>query len=155
MARWQRDRGMRLKIAWVLVAAEVVAMAGCFSLIFLGYTRFLISRFGGGRPSDFVLFELPRYITIGATVVLVVVAVYEGVMFVRGCRWARTAFIIENGALVLLGAMWFVKNRITGDAVNTEAALYGLLLPMLTLFPLLWPLRVFSPTPDAASEMRG
>ena len=151
MARWQRDREMRLKLAWALVAAEVLALAGIFARICLGYLVFVNARLLGGCLSGYA----PLYITVGATAVVLAVAVYEGRMFVRGCRWARAAFIIENVALVVLGLLWFVKNRITGDAVNTEAALYGLLLPALTLFPLLWPLRVFSPTPDAASEMRG
>jgi hypothetical protein len=151
MARWQRDREMRRKVAWALVAAEVLALAGIFARICLGYLIFVNARLLGGRVSDYGLI----YITVGATAVVLAAAVYEGRLFVRGCRWARAAFIIENVALVLLGLLWFVKNRITGDAMNTEAALYGLLLPMLTLFPLLWPLLVFSPTPDAASETRG
>lgn len=151
MARWQRDREMRLKVAWALVAAEVLALAGIFARICLGYLVYVNVRLVGGRLSDSALL----YITAGATAVVLAVAVYEGLMFVRGCRWARAAFIIENVAVVFLGLLWFVKNRITGDAMNTEAALYGLLLPMLTLFPLLWPLLVFSPTPDAASERRG
>jgi hypothetical protein len=155
MARWQRDREMRRKVAWALVAAEALALAGSFALIFLAYLRFAVARLGGAHVSPFVLFDLTRYIAVGVAAVVLAVAVYEGLMFVRGCRWARAAFIIENVALVVLGLLWFVKNRITGDVLNTEAALYGLLLPMLTLFPLLWPLLVFSPTPDAASEMRG
>jgi hypothetical protein len=151
MARWQRDREMRLRLAWALVVAEVLALAGSFALIFMAYLRFAVVRFGGAQVSNFVLW----CIALGATAVVLAVAGYEGRMFVRGCRGARAAFILENVALVVLGLLWFVKNRITGDVTNTEAALYGLLLPMLTLFPLLWPLLVFSPTPGAASEVRG
>lgn len=155
MARWQRDPQMRQKMAWLLVVVEVLALAASFALIFLAYLRFVVVRLSGGQASESLLLMLPRYVTLGATVLVAGAAVYQGVLFVRGCRWARTAFLVENGLLVLLGLMWFVKNRITGDALNTEAAFYGLLLPMLTLFPLLWPLLTFSPTPDNTSEGGG
>jgi hypothetical protein len=151
MARWQRDPEARRKVSWLLAAAETLALTFCSAFIVMGYVVFLASRFAGGALS-------PRgcyWVTIVATAIVLAAAVYEGMMFVRGRPWARRAYLIENGIVIGLGLLWFIKNRVTGDPANTTPAYFGLVIPMLTLFPLLWPLLVFSPKPQAPPAASG
>jgi hypothetical protein len=76
------------------------------------------------------------------------------VLYVRGAGWARWAFILQNGALIALGLVWFVINRMTIGEPTTLATVGGLVIPMVTLFPLLWPLLTFRPVPPHSTPFR-
>lgn len=125
----------------MLVAAEVLALTVSFGIIFLRYLQFLLAMLSAGKGAT----EAAKYVALVATALALGAAVFEGIKYLRGVRWARLAFLIENVALLALGVMWFVWNRFRGDKVNTDPAWFGLVLPMLTLLPLLWPLLFHSP----------
>lgn len=150
MARWQRDPRMRQRVTWLLVAAEVLALTVSFGIIFLRYLQFLLAMLSAGKGAT----EAAKYVALVATALALGAAVFEGIKYLRGVRWARLAFLIENVALLALGVMWFVWNRFRGDKVNTDPAWFGLVLPMLTLLPLLWPLLFHSPGSGGASGGR-
>jgi hypothetical protein len=142
MARWQRDPRVRRQVSRLVAAAEILALTVCFGFIFLAYCRFLTARLGLWKGGA----DLPLYIALAATAVALGVAVYEGLKYLRGVRWARLAFVAENAILLALGILWFVWHYFwQGERVSMEAAWYGAVLPVLTLFPLLWPLIAFSP----------
>jgi hypothetical protein len=132
---------MRQRVTWLLVAAEVLALTVSFGIIFLRYLQFLLAMLSAGKGAT----EAAKYVALVATALALGAAVFEGIKYLRGVRWARLAFLIENVALLALGVMWFVWNRFRGDKVNTDPAWFGLVLPMLTLLPLLWPLLFHSP----------
>jgi len=146
MAQWQRDPKARRNIAYLLAAVEVAAVTANFYPIFYAYLFQLNVRLSAGREE--LLMSLPKvyYLAVAATVVWGGVGVFVGVMFARDRAWARLVFIGGNVVLVALGVMWFVIDRL-GARPEAMPAVAGLLLPIVTLFPLLWPLIVFRPVP--------
>lgn len=145
MARWQRDPAMRRKMAYLLVAAEAVALAINSYPIACAYLYQANIRLGGGAAKPLVSGGVEGALEVAATLVCLALAVVVGLMYVRGRAWARLVFMVANGAIVALGLFWFVHNR--AGAVNPDpaAAVAGLLLPIVTLFPLMWPLLTFHP----------
>jgi len=147
MARWQRDVKARRRLALLLVAAEVVALTACFFWIFSAYLYQVFVRLGyvlrGGLETGY-------YVACGvASAAVLAGAVLVGRKFLAGVLWARRAFIIANVVLLVLGLVWFIRHEFMSAArSDTTAALAGLLLPMVTLFPLLWPLITFRPVHD-------
>jgi hypothetical protein len=144
MARWQRDPKARRNVVYVLVAAEVLAVAANFYAIFSAYLLRLNLRLSAGKED--LLISLPgvSYVAIAATAVCVGVGIFVAVMYARDRAWARGAFIVVNVVLVVLGIVWFAVDRL-GTTPELTAVWLGLLLPIVTLFPLLWPLVVFRP----------
>jgi len=55
--------------------------------------------------------------------------------------------MVENGALIIMGLLWFLHSVLDKGEPNVFATWGGLLLPCVTLFPLLWPLMTFRPMP--------
>ena len=153
MARWQRDPKVRRHVAYVLAAAEAVALTANFYSVFSAYLLQLDLRLS--PQSDQLLMSLAAvfYTALAATAVCLGVSVFVGVMYARARSWARKTFIAANVVLVGLGAVWFVKNRLGGGSGDTAATLAGLLLPIITLFPLLWPLIVFRPDRTVGAEV--
>ena len=147
MARWQRDPKARRNVAYVLAAAEVLAVMANVYSIFLAYVQYANARFLGSALSGPTVI----YVGVTATVVSAGVGVFVAVLYVRGRAWGRAAFIIANTGLVVLGVLWFAIDRL-GAEPDRISAWAGLLLPLVTLFPLLWPLIVFRPTLLAGSD---
>lgn len=141
MARYERDPRLRRRLAILLAAGEAVAVTVVFYVIFCAYSRWLVLRFLQSLA--------PAYgaITLVAGLMFLVVAVVEAVLYVKGRPWVRMAFIVENGVLILGGLVWFVKVQIASTSGDSLAPLAGLVLPLVTLFPLLWPLLSFRPVP--------
>jgi len=73
-------------------------------------------------------------------------------MYVKGRPWARLAFIGENALLVVLGLLWFLVRMVGPVAPGLLVVVCGLLVPMGTLFPLLWPLLTFRPVVATGGE---
>lgn len=147
MALWQRDPKARRNVAYVLAAAEVLAVMANVYSIFLAYLQYVNARFfGSALPGSSVI-----HVGVTAMVVSAGVGVFVAVMYVRGRAWARAAFIIANIGLVVLGVLWFAIDHL-GAAPDRISAWAGLLLPLVTLFPLLWPLIAFRPALLAGSD---
>ena len=144
MARWQRDPKARRRMAHLLVAAEVLALAACFYGVFSAYLLRGLLALGVGQDTAYTATWVGG---IGGTVLCLAAAVLVGRKYLAGYRGARTVFLVANGVLVVLGLVWFgVHYARAGAAADSKIALLGLLLPMITLFPLLWPLLTFRPT---------
>ena len=141
MAQWQRDPKARRNVAFVLAATEVLALTANTYSIFLAYLLYVNARFLGGALSG----PSVIYTGIAATVVSAAVGVVVAVMYVRGRAWGRTVFLVANIGLVVLGVLWFAIDHL-GAQPDQVSAWAGLLLPLVTLFPLLWPLIAFRPT---------
>jgi hypothetical protein len=69
----------------------------------------------------------------------------QGYQFVRGRPWVRTAFLVQNSVWIVLGILWFAHNFAGSDRGPNVFAVWGGLLPLVTLFPLLWPLLSLRP----------
>jgi len=143
MARWQRDPQARRRLGYLLVGAEVVALVACCFGISMAYCLRGLLQFGLSRDAV----NLATWVVgISATAVCAVAAVVVGLKYLAGRQWARAVFIAANAILVALGLVWFVAHQARhGAAGGNMASLVGLLLPMVTLFPLLWPLLRFRP----------
>ena len=145
MAVWQRDPKLRRRLIYLLAAAEAAALTVNFYFLCLAYLhRFFIylGRWLQTPPaSPSALWVVGLVLTLG----VLGLAAYEAVLYVRERPWVRKALIAQNAGLVALGGVWFVLNRLHGATPDPYAATLGLLLPMVTLFPLLWPLLTIHP----------
>jgi hypothetical protein len=139
MARYERDPKLRARYRLLLSGAEIVALTVNFYFIFSAYVN---------RVN--VLIAISRWILLAvvgvATLLVVGAAVYQVRQYAKGQSWARMALVIENASLVFLGMLWFVHNRLSPEPERL-VVLAGLVLPLATLFPLIWPLLVFKPAP--------
>lgn len=151
MARWQRDPKARQRVVYVLAAAEVVGVTASFYLIFSAYLLRIWLLMTVGTPE---MEATVYYAARAATAVCFVVGVFVGIMYARGRSWARRVFIVANAVLLTAGVVWFVKSQVLSSRTGASVAAWGLLLPILVLFPLLWPLIVFRPKQTATSETR-
>ena len=148
MARWQRDPKLRRRLAYTLAAIEILALSFNCYYIFIAYFHQVCLRLG---VADISIVHRAAVVAVG---LVVAAGVVEGFYYVRGRLWAQRTFIAENAALIALGLLWFAKHHLGDGASPADyAALYGLVVPMATLFPLLWPLLVFKPVP--APSIRG
>jgi len=145
MARWQRDPTARRRLAYLLVGVEGLALVGCFYGIVSAYCLRGLLGIGVGPDAACLATWI---VGIAGTAACAAGAVVVGLKYLAGRRWARAVLIAANVTLVALGLVWFVAHQARhGAGGDTAAALVGLLLPMLTLFPLLWPLLRFRPVP--------
>jgi hypothetical protein len=151
MARWQRDPKARRNVAYVLAAAEVLAVTANLYLLFSAYLLQLNLRLSGGVEGLLISRLATHYVAVAATIVCAGAAIVVAVMYARDRAWARRLLIATNGILVGLGVLWFMMDRL-GSSPDAMAAVGGLLLPFVTLFPLLWPLLAFRPTMRVASD---
>jgi hypothetical protein len=124
----------------------VAALTIVLSAIADGGITWLNARFLAGR---FTGAENKAAIVVGAVGFLVFL--FQGILYAKGRPWVRALFILENGLLIFLGVLWFVKNQV-GAEPNRIVALLALVLPMMTLFPLLWPLLSFRPVPPTGGR---
>jgi hypothetical protein len=139
MAKWERDPVLMRRLAWLLAAAEVAAVTLNFYFVFSAYLRRVMVAVAPTLPSDRILYV----VALVATGLCLVAVAVQGFLYVSGRAWARSAFLVENGAMILLGLVWFIHSMMgRGD---TLAVRFGLLLPLVTLFPLIWPLMSLRP----------
>ncbi|HUU92994.1 MAG TPA: hypothetical protein VM238_17515 [Phycisphaerae bacterium] len=150
MAQWQRDPKARRNVAYVLAATEVLALMANVYSIFSAYLLYVNARFFGSALSGPSIV----YAGVAATVVSAGVGVVVAVMYVRGRAWGRATFIVANTGLVVLGVLWFAIDHL-GAQPDQVSAWAGLLLPLVTLFPLLWPLITFRPMLPAGADGSG
>ncbi|MCX5655750.1 MAG: hypothetical protein NTY65_14020 [Planctomycetota bacterium] len=145
MARWERDPKLRRNLTWLLAAAEALALTLNFYFVFSAYLRRVMVVIMPKLPSDTTLLV----VAIVATALWLAVVAVQAVLYIRGRERARMAFLIENGAMILLGAVWFIHNLTGRGEPDVYATWGGLLLPLVTLFPLLWPLMSLRPPSKA------
>jgi hypothetical protein len=146
MAKWERDPVLRRRLSWLLAAAEVAAVTLNFYFVFAAYLRRVLV------AVDPKLLSVEAFVAVTLVVTglcLVAVAV-QGFLYVRGRAWARSAFLVQNGVLIVLGFLWFVHSVLGRGEPDIFSTWGGLLLPLVTLFPLLWPLMSFRPVAPAA-----
>ena len=142
MARWERDPVLRRQLTWLLASAEALALALNAYFVIAAYLRRML------------VAVAPTLLSVDAFVVVVAVltgiyfvaAAAQGYLYVRGRPWVRTAFLVQNSVWIVLGILWFVHNLVGQGSPNKFATWGGLLLPLVTLFPLLWPLLSLRPT---------
>jgi len=146
MARWERDPVLRRRLSWLLAGGEVAALTLNFYLVFAAYSWRTIVAISPTLLSARAF----RVLAVAATCVFLVIMAVQGYLFVRGRGWARVAFLIENAAMIFLGLVWFVHSILGQGEPNVYALWGGLILPSVTLFPLLWPLKLLRPMPPAA-----
>jgi len=144
MAAYERNPRLRRRLAVVLTVAEVLALTLAMFVNSSGVLLWVNARFLGGWFGVATLNAAPVVVSTVAFLVFIV----QGVLYVKGRPWARTLFIVENGLLILLGVIWFLHNQFSLNP-NRNVTLLALVIPMVTLFPLLWPLRTFRPVPPA------
>ena len=150
MALWERDPKANQRLALLLVVVEALAILINFYIIFSVYIYQIYLRLQMGFSGTVMLVAV-----IMAVVLCAALMVYEGLMYLRGRVWARYAFLVENGLLIALGLLWFLWNRL-GSGLHDVLPLYlGLALPLVTLFPLMWPFLVFRILPTAPGQPPG
>ena len=140
MARWQRDPRSRRLVAGILAGIEVVALTGTFLVIAEAYLLRLFIRMG---QADSISIGTFKFIVYTLTGLACIAALVEAVLYVRGRSWVRKAFMAQNVVLIVMGVAWFALSQMHAAGASPEAAQRGLLLPVITLFPLLWPLIEF------------
>jgi hypothetical protein len=150
MALWERDPKANQRMALLLVVVEALAILVNFYTIFSVYLYQIHLRLQMGLSGTALLVAV-----IMAVVLCAALMAYEGRMYLRGRAWARYAFLAENGLLITLGMLWFLWNRM-GSGLHDVLPLYlGLALPLVTLFPLMWPFLVFRVLPTAPGQPSG
>jgi hypothetical protein len=142
MAQWERDPRLRRHLTWALAAAEAVAVSVNFYFIFSAYMYRILMAVSPSSAAG----GTTRVAAVAATVACVVVMAVLGFLYARGRGWVRPVFIAGNGFLILLGLVWFLHNLMGRDRPDAYATYCGLLLPLVTLLPLLWPLLSLRPT---------
>jgi len=150
MARWERDPQARSRMRWLLTLGEVTAVTANFFVISLHYFRWMIMRVAPQGGTEIGPFTMPAIATAAVAIFLV----FQGIAYGRERPWGRRLFLIENVALIVLGLVWFLVKLSEPEEARGLSVLGGLLLPMVTLFPLLWPLWTFWAHPPPASPTR-
>ena len=150
MALWERDPKANQRLALLLVVVEAVAALINFCFIFQAYFYRAQLRLHMGLSDVSLL-----VVVVMATAFFAVLLVYEGMMYLRGRAWVRHALLAENGALIGLGILLLLLNRLGGGPKDAYLIYFGLLLPLVTLFPLMWPFLVFRVLPTAPGQPPG
>jgi hypothetical protein len=128
---------------WLLCGVEAVALPLNFYFVFCAYLRRLTVAIA---PKLFTA-ETFLIVALVATGLFAAVSVVQVVLYARGRGWFRPVLMVENGALIVMGLLWFLHSVLGKGEPNVFATWGGLLLPCVTLFPLLWPLMTFRPIP--------
>ena len=150
MALWERDPKANQRLALLLVVVEALAILINFYTIFSVYLYQIHLRLQMGLSRTALLVAV-----IVAMVLCAALMVYEGLMYLRGRAWSRYVFLVENGLLVVLGLLWFMWNRMESGLHGVLPLYLGLALPLVTLFPLMWPFLVFRVLPTAPGQPPG
>ena len=139
MARWHRDPKTWKRVMFFVALVDGLALSANFFFIFRHYLwwtclKILTSWHGTAVPL------IVPYVLTGLSFVIVA---YQAVFYAAGRPWARRAFVLENILLIVAGLLWLLASLGNPPPTLTTAVVHGLLAPMLTLFPLLWPLWAF------------
>jgi len=150
MARWQRDPESRRRLGYLLVGVEVLALVACTYGVSQAYAlRGMLLVGASGSTAKATAWIVGLVLTVA----VLGLGVWMGRKYMAGRRWPRAVFILANVALVGLGLVWFIVHQARhGAGSDNAAALLGLLLPVVTLFPLLWPLLRFRPLPEGEAD---
>jgi hypothetical protein len=156
MPRWHRDPKTWQRVMFVVAMVDGLAVSANFFFIFRHYLwwtclRIITSWHGTSVPL------IAPYVLTGLSFVIVT---YQAFVYAAGRPWARRVFLLENTFLIVAGLLWLLASL--GDPTPTlrMVVVHGLLVPMITLFPLLWPLWALRPMQqderkeDGASERR-
>jgi hypothetical protein len=149
MARWQRDAEAHRQMMWFLALGEVMAVTANFFLISLHYLHWIFLQVMSREVAG-VAVVLPLI----ATAAVLVFVVFQGIAYAKGRAWARRLFLIENLGLVFLGLVWFLVSLGNPTGARGMPVVAGLMLPMVTLFPLLWPLWTLRAEPPQGPAAR-
>ena len=153
MAGYERNPKLQRRLALLLAAAETLALTTNFCILFQGYGNYVTNVLGGGVLGASGLFIL----TVVLTTACLVVAVLECRRYLKGRSRMRMILVVENGILILMGMVWYLHSLASHWPDRPDRSVAIGLLPLLTLFPLLWPLMAFKPTsepPPAAPPAR-
>jgi hypothetical protein len=136
---------------FVVALVDGLALAANFLFIFRHYLWWTCLRVITSWHETSVPLIVP-YVLTG---VVFAVAVYQAVVYAAGRPWARLAFVLENILLIVAGLLWFLVSL--GNPVGPQGppVVHGLLVPMVTLFPLLWPLWALRPMQPADAPKGG
>jgi hypothetical protein len=126
---------------FVVAMVDGLAVSANFFFIFRHYLwwtclKIITSWYGTAVPL------IVPYVLTGLSFVIVA---YQAVVYAAGRPWARRAFVLENILLIVAGLLWFLVNLGNPAQTRTVPLVHGLLVPMITLFPLLWPLWALRP----------
>ena len=141
MARWHRDPKVWRRVMFVIAMVDVLAISVNFFFIFRHYFWWTCLQIVTSWHETTVLLVV-SYVLTG---LIFVVLVYQAWVYARGRAWARRAFLAENLVGILAGLLWFLVSLGKPAPMLTVPLVNGLLVPMLTLFPLLWPLWTLRP----------
>jgi len=120
----------------VVALVDSLALSANFFFIFRQYLWWTCLRFLTSWRESAALLTVP-YVLTGLFFVIVAC---QAVFYAAGRSWARRAFVLENLLLIAAGLLWFLASLDNPTPVLAKAVVHGLLAPMSTLFPLLWPL---------------
>ena len=150
MARWDRDPQARRQAIEFLAMAEVMALLANGFLISMYYLRWIVLQMAPERGAAFSPFILPAIATASGAVFLV----FQGIAYAKDRAWARRLFLVENVGLIILGLLWLAASASNPGGAGRVEIVGGLVLPMVTLFPLLWPLWTFRVHPRPGRGMQ-
>jgi len=141
MARWRRDPKIWRRVLFLIAMVDVLAIAGNFFFIFRHYLWWTCLKIVTSWHGTTVPLVVP-YVLTG---LIFVVLIYQAWAYSSGRVWARRAFLAENLVGILAGLLWFLASLGNPTSVLATAVVHGLLVPMVTLFLLLWPLWFLRP----------
>jgi hypothetical protein len=141
MLRWHRDPKTWQRVMFVVAMVDGLAVSANFFFIFRSYLWWTCLKIITSWQGTAVPLIVP-YVLTGLSFVIVA---YQAVVYAAGRPWARRAFVLENILLIVAGLLWFLASLGNPTPVLATAVVHGLLVPMITLFPLLWPLWALRP----------
>jgi|WetSurMetagenome_2_1015567.scaffolds.fasta_scaffold04053_9 hypothetical protein len=142
MAGYERNPKLHRRMAALLAIGETLALTVVSWPIFLQYFSYAVARLG--QPAGFLRIILSATFTLAC----LVGALFVSRRFIRGAPGARWALVVANVVIIAMGVAWYVHASLS-ERPEKWVGLCGLMLPMVTLFPLLWPLLVFKPRSES------
>jgi len=121
---------------FVVALVDGLAVSANFFFIFRAYLWWTCLNIITSWHGTAVPLIVP-YVLTGLSLVLVT---FQAVVYAGGRGWARRLFLAENLGLLSAGLLWFLVNLVDSSGLHGPPIIHGLLVPMVTLFPLLWPL---------------
>jgi hypothetical protein len=141
MPRWHRDPKTWQRVMFVVAMVDGLAVSVNVFFIFRHYLWWTCLKIVTSWHGTAVPLIVP-YVLAGLSFVIVT---YQAFVYAAGRPWARRAFVLENILLIVAGVLWFLASLGNPTPMLMIAVVHGLLVPMVTLFPLLWPLWALRP----------
>jgi hypothetical protein len=126
---------------FVVAMVDGLAVSANFFFIFRSYLWWTCLKIVTSLYETAVPLVVP-YVLTG---LIFVVLIYQAWAYSGGRVWARRAFLAENLGLLSAGLFWFLVSLGNPGGPQGPPVIHGLLIPMITLFPLLWPLWALRP----------